>query len=445
MTTLMVRGSAGLSAKDTDHPEYDRLTGLLNREGFAALLQSRMQTSEKQSVIHLDFEHFGLINQKFGRETGDYILRNTALRLRRLLGNQNSYCRPAGDEFLILINASKKEDLLASAYDIQVVLERPFQIGSQQISLSANIGIARCPLDSDNLELLPDLAECALRLAKSRQEPVAFFSREFHTEMTRTLDVEQALKSAIQKNELEVFLQPKYCFKSGDIVGFEALLRWQDTLLGSVTPQEFVAVAEHSMLGQQLDFYVLRTVSELIAERKDLGLFTPPIAINITTGHFSDPELTGNIFAILEAAGVVPTDIVLEITEGVLMESDGQVAPNLRTLRESGFAIAIDDFGTGYSALSYLKFIPATELKIDKSFMEDIESEQGKALISIIINLAKTYNLAVTAEGIETEAHHTLLQGLGCDYGQGYLLSRPLPAQCALHLLPPSPAPRQLG
>ncbi|MGB1952268.1 MAG: putative bifunctional diguanylate cyclase/phosphodiesterase [Marinobacter sp.] len=445
MTTHQIQGSARRSAENNNHPEYDRLTGLLNREGFAALLQNRRPTPDKLSVVHLDFEHFGLINQKFGRETGDYILRNTALRLQRLLGDQHHYCRPAGDEFLILINASKKEDLLASAYAIQVALERPFQIGTQQISLSANIGIARCPFDSDNLELLPDLAECALRLAKSRQEPVAFFSRDFHTEMTRTLDVEQALKSAIQKNELEVFLQPKYCFKTRDIAGFEALLRWQDTLLGSVTPQEFVTIAEHSMLGQQLDFYVLRAVSELIRERKDLGLHTPPIAINITTGHFSDPELTGNIFAILDAAGVEPSDIVLEITEGVLMESDGQVAPNLRILRESGFAIAIDDFGTGYSALSYLKFIPATELKVDRSFVGDIESEQGKALISIIVNLAKTYNLAVTAEGIETEAQHALLQSLGCDYGQGYFLSKPLPAQCALHLVPNSYHSSQLG
>lgn len=430
MTTAHPNNSATYLA---EHPDVDRLTGMLNREGFAKLLRGLRNNPYTHSALHLDFEHFGLINQKFGRDTGDYILRNSALRLRRLLGEQPAYCRPAGDEFIILLNVSKREDLLAHAYDIQDALERPFQINSQAISLSANIGIARCPSDSDNIELLPDLAECALRLSKARQEPITFFDRNFLTGMKRMLDVEQALKSAIQRHELEIFLQAKCSFKTREVVGFEALLRWQDATLGNITPEEFVTIAEHSRLGQQLDFYVLRAVSTLIAERKHLGLRTPPIAVNITTGHFSDPGLAGNIFAILNAAGVAPSDIVLEITEGVLMGTDGQVAPNLRALRESGFAIAIDDFGTGYSALNYLKFIPATELKIDKTFVRDIDTDQGKALISIIVNLAKTYNLTVTAEGIETEAHHSMLHSLGCDYGQGYFLAEPLPAHHALH------------
>lgn len=435
MTTIQSHGSAAYPEVTTQDADRDELTQLFSREGFARLLRSRNTQPQRQSIIHLDFEHFGLINQKFGRETGDHILQSAALRIRGALGNHHSYCRPAGDELLVLLNACNREDVLACAYQIQDLLEQPFQIGPHQVSLNANIGIARCPHDTDNPERLPDLAECALRLSQSRQDPIAFFNQDFHHCMTRMLDVEQALKSAILNNELEIYLQPKCSFHTQEIVGFEALLRWQDARLGCIMPEEFVSIAERSLLGQQLDFYVLRSVSALIAERKHFGLSTPPIAINITTAHFSDPELTGNIFAILDAAGAAPSDIVLEVTEGVLMASDGEVAPNLRILRESGFSIAIDDFGTGYSALSYLKSIPATELKIDKCFIEDIESEQGKTLINIIVNLAKAYNLTVTAEGIETESHYSLLRELGCDQGQGYYVARPQQAHRAFNLL----------
>lgn len=435
MSIKHTHGSAPHSEMEVRSTDHDQLTQLLSREGLAKKLKRCKSNCGRQSIIHLDLEHFGLINQKFGRSTGDEILRSAALRIRGALGERHLYCRPAGDELLVLLMACNKEDVLACAYLIQDLLEQPFYAGSQQISLNANIGIARYPHDTDNPEQLPDLAECALRQSKSRREPISFFSYDFHIELKRMLDVEQALKSAILNDELEIFLQPKYCFATQEIVGFEALLRWLDFRLGCVAPEEFVTLAERSLIGQQLDFYVLRAVSTLIAERKHFNLPTPPIAINISAGHFSDPDFANNLFATMDADGVTPSDIVLEVTEGVLMGTNGQALTNLQILRDHGFSIAIDDFGTGYSALSYLQSIPATELKIDKCFINDVETEQGKSLIRLMVNLAKTYKLSVTAEGIETKAQHSLLQSLGCDHGQGFYLAKPQPAYRALWLL----------
>lgn len=435
MTPNLTQTNACASKMSSASEDQDQLTQFLNRVGLTKHLEAQTKTP-RLSIIHLDFEHFGLINQKFGRRIGDNLIRSAAHRIRSAVGTEHRYCRPAGDELLILLNACNKEDLLTYVYRIQDTLEKPFEIGGQHITLSANIGVARCPHDSNNPERLPDLAECALRQSKLQLDPIAFFNPGFHLRMQRTIDVEQALKSAILNNKLEVYLQPKLDFATREIVGFEALLRWQDSELGCVMPDEFISIAEQSLLGQQLDFFVLRSVCSLIAERNFLGLATPPIAINIGAGHFSDPELTGNLNAILSAADVEPSAIILEVTEGVLMERNCQVAPNLKNLRALGYAIAIDDFGTGYSALSYLKFIPATELKIDKSFISDIDSDQGQTLIRIIISLARAYDLVVTAEGVETKAQQTFLQSLGCEQGQGFFLAQPKPALSALGMLP---------
>ena len=414
---------------------HDHLTGFLNKIGlveYLGLLQPA--TSETCAILSVDCENFGLINQKFGYDFGDAILCEAASRIRRLAGEEFTICRPGGDDFLLFKRSVAPDAAERLALELTQSLESPYEIKGETLTLGGFVGLAFYPKDSESLVRLPELAEAAAKDAERRKEPIAYFDESYHAALRRKLEIEQGLKAAIERGEIEVYLQPKFKITEKRICEFEALARWTDPKLGFVSPGEFVPIAEQSVLGQTLDRYVIKFVVTLLSSNLDTERDLCPIAVNITAEHFSNPGLANFIIDLMEGAGVPPWYLSLEVTEGVLMKMAPDVSNNLSTLRAYGVSVAIDDFGTGYSSLSYLKQIPADELKIDKSFIDGILTPEGAALVEAIISVARAFNLRVTAEGVETDEQLESLASMGCDVGQGYWFARPAPALRALEL-----------
>lgn len=424
---------------------HDHLTGFLNKKGFIEALKELQGDGNRYALIHLDCENFGLINHRFGFEAGDSIIQQASSRIESLIDESVIVCKAGGDDFLLLLRVENDTDVVRFVEKLSKVMSPGFVIGeTSSLNLQPFIGIALCPEDTTTIERLPEMAEAAMLSCQKHQRSYSYFDETYHAELRRKLDLEQGLRAAIAEDQLTLYLQPKYELRNRNIVGYEALLRWHNTLLGDVSPGEFIPVAEQTVLGQHLDRYVIVKVLELISQHLPPSLrdFDSAeqhmhIAINITAKHLSDPSLADFIAENLRRYRVDPREICLEVTEGVLMTPGENVSENLSRLRALGVEVAIDDFGTGYSSLSYLKSIPADELKIDKSFVDDIETHSGATLIRAILSVAKAFHLRVIAEGIETEAQLKLLREMGCDCGQGYLLGRPAPAEKMLNAIRP--------
>lgn len=412
---------------------HDQLTGFLNQKGLNDYLKTLVNSSGRYALICIDCENFNLINHRFGFAVGDSLIRQAAARIQSVTDERIVVCRPGGDDFLLLVPIDSEQHTESLVNQLQAVLANAYELGDQtKVNLQILMGVALYPQDTRSPERLPELAEAALLNSRQQHRPCSYFDESYHAELRRKLDIEQGLRNAVTDDRLSIFLQPKYDLGTERVAGYEALLRWQDPVLGTVSPAEFIPVAEQTVLGQQLDRYVIQKVMELInihlplRQHRSAGCLH--IAINITASHFNDPQLTAFIEENLQRYRVDPRTLCLEVTEGVLMSDSDHVADNLSRLRALGIEVAIDDFGTGYSSLSYLKNLPADELKIDKSFIDDLETPAGATLIKAILDVARVFHLRVVAEGIETENQLVLLQELGCDYGQGYLLGKPAPA-----------------
>lgn len=403
---------------------HDVLTGLFNSETFAASLRKWM-TGGRYAILYTDCNHFGLINSRYGFDVGDKMLIEASLRIRKSIQRPALFCRPGADEFIVAVELNHIAEANELAETILDCLRKPFVIGFDEIRISSKIGVAIYPDDSDNISSVIRQAESVLPRARSSKNNVAFYDQVFHTSLQRQLDVEQRLRIALEENLLQVYLQPKVDLKSGASLGYEALLRWHDPVLGFVSPIEFIKVAEEMALATQVDRYVILTVFQSIRRCLDEGLTVLPIAVNITSSHFGDPALVEYIFSLSNSLNIPLEYLDLEVTEGVLLEMSTQVKHNLRELRAHGVKIAIDDFGTGYSSLSYIRRLSVDAIKIDKSFVDDIHDDVGQQLISAVIAIATAVNLDVVAEGIETEVQRQLLIKLGCTKGQGYVFAKP--------------------
>lgn len=403
---------------------HDALTGLFNSETFAASLQQWM-TGERYAVLYTDCNHFGLINNRYGFEVGDKMLIEASRRLRKCITRPALFCRSGADEFIVAVELNHTSEANEIAECLLDCLNKPYVVDGNEIRASSKIGVAIFPDDSDQIDNIIRKAESVLPRAKQSQNNVAFYDQAFNSSLQRQLDVEQRLRIALEKNLLQVFLQPKVDLKCGATLGYEALLRWNDPVLGFVSPVEFIRVAEQMLMANKVDRYVILTVFESIRRCLDQGMQVLPIAINITSSHFADPALVKYIFSLSESLNIPLEYLDLEVTEGVLLEMNGQVQSNLQALRAGGVKISIDDFGTGYSSLSYIRKLAVDVIKIDKSFVDDINDEIGQKLITAVIDIAKAVKLKVVAEGVETELQHQLLVKLGCSIGQGYLFAKP--------------------
>jgi len=406
--------------------DHDGLTGLLNKHAFLTKLKNWSKTTSTFSVLHIDLENFGLINQKHGFEEGNRLLVTIADRLASCLPETSICCRVGGDDFLVATKPEEYDGLALLTEKIQHAIQRPITIDKVPFTLDAFVGVASFPADTSQTDWLPEMAESAMKDARKKNESVAIFDASYHDRLKRHLDVEQALKRALEKEHLTIALQPKYEIATSKLNSCEVLVRWHDEELGAVSPAEFVPIAERSHLGVRLDRYVLQQALSTLAElEKDPASEPVPLAINITPNHFSHADFSSEIIKTIENAGVSNSLIELELTEGAFIAMTPAVKQNLNSLQKAGIRVAIDDFGTGFSSLSYLKNLKVDELKIDKSFIEEIETETGSTVVRSVINIAKAYDLRVTAEGIEESGQLEQLRQMGCDLAQGYYLGKP--------------------
>ncbi|MDP2715310.1 EAL domain-containing protein [Rheinheimera sp.] len=404
---------------------FDALTGLVNKEGLLEQFGRRSEPDLALAVLFIDCHRFRLINEKYGYEFGDLMLIEAAHRLQSLLPQDAVACRPGADDFIVLLPLLNRIDLLPFAYQLIENCTEPYWLAQEKISPSMCVGISVYPDDSADLAVLIQQAESAMFEAKQQALPLRLYHADIHNALTRRLEIEQGLRRAIEQDLLSVVLQPKYHLLSGRLIGYEALLRWHDAVLGTVAPDKFVPIAEAVNLGKKLDCWVLKTVLQQIKLWCQSGLQPQPVAVNITAKHFSDPGLYSFITSWLKQLELPPQCLQLEITEGVAMDNSLTILENLTAFRSAGIKIAIDDFGTGYSSLSYLTSLPIDFIKIDRAFVQALDKGHNLSLVKAMLAMAQAIEVAVIAEGIETAEQQALLAELGCEFGQGYFYAKP--------------------
>ncbi|WP_343638126.1 EAL domain-containing protein [Roseateles sp.] len=408
---------------------WDPLTDLPNREQFHQALARRMAESDVRfSLLMLNLDRFKHVNDVLGRAFGDRLLRAVAERLRGLLKDEVSMiARVGGDEFLLLIEGAGATRAEAICKRIQRDFERTLSIDDQTVDLSAGMGVALYPQHGRDPMLLLARAELAMHAAKRGQSGCEVYAPSMDALSQESLSLLSELRHAIDAGELRLYLQPKVDLHGQRISGAEALVRWQHPVRGLVPPMAFIPFAEQTGFIRQITAWVLQASSVAwMALQKD-GLAVP-ISVNLSTRDLMDQDLPIKVADLV--AGVPPPSLCLEITESAIMDDPQRALQTLEQLHALGFKLSIDDFGTGYSSLAYLKQLSVDELKIDRSFVMNMERDIDDAkIVRSTIELAHNLGLSVVAEGLETAKQWTLLQTLGCDQGQGYILSRPMPAE----------------
>ena len=416
---------------------HDPLTALPNRMRLFFRLEHAIEAAKRESkqlaLLMLDLDRFKNVNDSFGHLAGDQLLQLVANRLTARLRDIDTVCRLGGDEFTVLLeNISHPEDAARIAQEIIADLSEPWAIpGCGEVLIGASIGISLYPQYGDTPELLLQQADTALYKAKEGgRNRFAYYSHEFTVAARERIDLEGRLRRAIAQNELQVYYQPQIDIASGAIVGAEALVRWQDPIEGMILPDRFIAMAEQTGLIALIGAWVLRETCRQGRLWLDAGLKPLSLAVNISPYQLRQGNITALVADILLETRFPAEYLELELTESGLMEQPLEVIKRLNKLREQGIRMAIDDFGTGYSSLAYLKRFPLDVLKIDKNFIDDIPHQQDvMEITAAIISMGHILGFKVLAEGVETQGQLDFLQAKGCDSYQGYLKSRPLPAE----------------
>lgn len=423
---------------------YDALTGLPNRmltmDRFGQLVQATRQREAKLAMIVVDIRRFRFVNESVGRQSGDNLLRELALRLRQSWPEPDNVGRIAGDRFaLALCNFDHESELVrAIEHSIIAVLAAPFAIDGREISVLVSAGVAVLPDDGVNADTLLKNAEAALNQAKSMAEAYLFYQPQMNARMAETLLIENHMRRALDKEQFVLHYQPKVMAIGGRINGFEALIRWNDPDTGLVAPGNFIPIIEETGMIVEAGHWAMRRVMRDQALWRQSGLNPPRIAVNVSPVQLRRRDFTDQVRALLAAAAADAPALDLEITESLLMHDIEGCIAKLKIIRDLGVDIAIDDFGTGYSSLTYLSRLPVNALKIDRSFVAGLRSVGGSLpIVSSIISLAHTLHMKVIAEGVETAEQLKLLQVLGCDEIQGYLISPPVAADCVPAMLQP--------
>jgi len=384
----------------------------------------------KVVLLFLDLDDFKRVNDSLGHSAGDQVLIALAERLRTSVRAGDSVAHFGADEFAILLEASDGDEAKLAAERILSDLSKPFQLESREVTFTASIGIALEPSSDGRPEELMRNAFTALHAAKEHGKgQVAVFEQSMHSTALSRLDLEHELRHAVEHEMLDVYFQPLLDLKDLTVHGFEALVRWNHPERGVIAAFSFVPLAEEAGLQPQIDRMVLQETCARVKELNS-GIFAAnPVAahVNLSPNTIREPDFVANLASDLENSGLNPEQLVLEITEGVMMHDVEQAASRLRAIKSLGVRLALDDFGTGYSSLSYLRSFPVDVVKIDKIFVDEIEHDPGAAaLVQAILSLGLGLTFEVVAEGIETSEQLESLVDLGCRYGQGYLLARPL-------------------
>ncbi|BCG22543.1 bifunctional diguanylate cyclase/phosphodiesterase [Pseudomonas tohonis] len=414
---------------------HDPLTGLPNRILFESRLQAALldATTDAQqgAVLFIDLDRFKHINDSLGHPVGDLLLKSIAARLKDQLRDIDTVARLGGDEFIILLpglhNAVDAEHV---ANKLLACFSAPFEADDHEFFTSASIGISLYPEHGNDVATVVKNADAAMYRAKSKgRNRIEFYTRDLTFQANERMALENELRRALERGELSLYYQPKLCLQNRRLIGAEALIRWHHPLFGEISPERFIPLAEENGLILPLGDWVLAEACRQMREWQDRHAPFGPLSVNLAGAQLRQPQLVERIDRLLQDTGVVPCHLQLEITEGFIMSQAEEALAVLHALKALGVQLAIDDFGTGYSSLSYLKRLPLDIIKIDKSFVRGLPDDlEDAAIARAIIALGRSMQLTVIAEGVETHAQEAFLTAEGCEQIQGYVVSRPLPA-----------------
>jgi diguanylate cyclase (GGDEF)-like protein/PAS domain S-box-containing protein len=414
---------------------YDSLTGLPNRnllnDRLAVALANASRSNQKVAILFLDLDHFKTINDSLGHDAGDHLLQQVSLRIKKTLRKQDTIARMGGDEFIILIPGLTDTDHTARlAEKILDAVTPVFKIGDNELYIGCSIGISIFPDDGMEIKTLLKNSDLAMYRAKEKgRNTFQLYTPAMNFKAMERLAVEKNLRKALDREEFELYYQPKINLKSGQIAGMEALIRWDSPELGMVMPNQFIPIAEEIRLIIQMGHWVLITACRQAKMWQEAGLPQIPMSVNLSVVQFTHPNLVSEIRKILKQTNIPPHLLELEVTESVLMQDTTLAVSILKKLSELGIKISIDDFGTGFSSLNYLKNLPLDYLKIDQTFIKDFNLRTNYAITKAIVTLAQSLDMKTIAEGVETEEQRKFLMELNCDEAQGYLFSKPIPKE----------------
>jgi len=430
---------------------YDGTTGLPNRALLIEHLEQAAALAKRQNhsmaILLIDLDHFQSINEKWGHRIGDEVLEEVAARLKSCLrstdvvasgamtaatgtASRKVIARIGGDEFVILLSRLRhSEDAALVAKRVNQAVSAPFQIEHSEVHLGCSIGISVCPDDASDAQVLLKQADSAMYEAKRKgRNGFQYYTSRIHERALKRIDLEARLRQAVQNEQFVLHYQPKINCQTGELVGCEALVRWEDPDNGLISPGEFIPLAEETGLIVPLGQWVIETACRQMKSLHQAIGAPLPISVNLSARQLRQSNLVEQIARSLEVHGLGKQCLELELTESLLIEDAEKQITLLHKLKAHGIDLSIDDFGTGYSSLAYLKRFPIDTLKIDQSFIRDLENDaKDTAIVSAAITLAHNLDMQVVAEGVETQAQHDLLAQLNCDVVQGYLHSRPLP------------------
>jgi len=415
---------------------FDGLTDLPNRTLALDRLNHQMNEArrddKKVAVLFLDLDDFKKVNDILGHEIGDKLLIEEAKRLKYAIRSGDTVGRLGGDEFIIILgNITDVTDINTIAEKLIYMVGNAYRIDGHEIILTTSIGISVFPINGDNSSELLRNADSAMYHSKeSGRNTYSYFTDAMNKDVTRRLALEEQIHGALERGEFNVYYQVKMNLTTGLIMGAEALLRWHNPALGNVSPDEFIPIAEQTGLIVPIGQFVLTEALRMTASWQKNHIPDFFIAVNVSPRQFRDPKLISSIKTALQNSGIANKYLELEITEGVLMSGHSHINKALNELHNLGVSIAMDDFGTGYSSLSYLRSYPFDVVKIDRSFVRDIVDDLAdRELIKAAISMTHSLNLKVVAEGIENQEQHAYLTELNCDFAQGYLFGKPVPAE----------------
>jgi diguanylate cyclase (GGDEF)-like protein/PAS domain S-box-containing protein len=431
-----------LAEKVIHSAEHDFLTGLPNRlllnDRIGQAISLAQRHTHLVAVLFLDLDGFKHINDSLGHSAGDKLLQSVAKRLADCVRAPDTVSRQGGDEFVVLLTEVKQaEDIAIAARRMLRAVEKAHFIDDHELHVTASIGVSLYPDDGLDAETLIKNADTAMYQAKEDAgQSCRFFRPEMNVRAVERQSIEEDLRRALQQKEFTLNFQPKVNLSTGAIIGAEALIRWTSPTRGQVPPLDFIPIAEDSGLILPIGAWVLQEACAQARAWVDAALPKTTMAVNVSAAQFRNENFLEDLFATLSETGMDPECLELEVTESILMRHAEVAASILQTLRRRGIRVSVDDFGTGYSSLSYLQKFPLDALKIDQSFVREISTRPDETtIVRAIISMGRSLNLRIIAEGVETASDLAFLKAQGCDEGQGYYFSRPVPAEQFAKLL----------
>lgn len=419
-------------ARLREYAYHDTLTGLPNRLALYEDFEKQITASpgKTAALFIIDSDNFKFINDSMGHSFGDILIKKMGERLTSIFKDQGSKIyRLGGDEFVLFTFYDRIDEVFRYAQEIERNFNEPIEIEENTVCITVSVGIATCPANGNSIDELIKNADIALYKAKDAgKNCYVLFSDEMHEKIKQRMLIEKHLRNAIENNELDLYYQPQVDATTGDITGFEALLRWHNRELGFVPPLSFISVAEETRLINPIGKWVLQKACSFLKKIHATGNEDVTVAVNVSIFQLLQDDFVDIVEETLYSEGIAPDCLELEITESILMESFNVISLILRKLKKLGVRIALDDFGKGYSSLSYLRQLPIDTLKIDKCFVDGILSDtESASLTGMIVKLGQNLGLTVIAEGVEEQKQMDFLKENGCHKIQGYLFSKPLP------------------